>query len=439
MKTFKRVGRLSPLMGETIAEKILSRKSKDTSVVPGEHITCEVDYAMAHDHGTIAIMEKMDEMGVEVVWDPERIICPMDHDAPSHDIPDANEKVKIRDFVNSQEIKYFYDVGTGIAHNVMVEKGIVGPGDLVVGSDSHTTSVGVLGAAGTGLGYTEMAYVFATGKTWFRVPETTKVKIEGNLSPEVGSKDIMLHIAGEYGTDIAQYRSVEYCGDTVHAMDIDDRFTMTNMTIELGGKFGLTPPDEKVLNYLDDVNGGNQRKISDDDLESLQPDGDATYNEEIGIDATTIGPKVSKPHSVGNVVDVEEVEGEKLDQVFIGSCTNGKYSDLKEAGEIMEDNQVSDETRMIITPASRDIYSRAEREGLINIFNEAGAIVTNSTCGACNALGLGLIGGGETCLAAQNRNYKGRMGSNESFVYLSSPKTAAASAINGEITDPRKV
>ena len=416
--------------GHTTAEKILAKSAGLDEVWPGDHIICKVDMAMAHDMGTPSIIKYFEEMGVKEVWDPSKIVCVMDHIAPSHHVADADSKVSIRKFIQNVGIENFYDVGSGISHNVLPEYGHIRPGELVVGTDSHTTSHGTFGAAGTGLGYTDMAYVLATGETWLRVPETIKFEFSGEFSRGVGAKDLILHIAGEFGTDFGQYKSIEYTGDPIDLMGLDDRFMFPNMSIELGAKFGFTPVDSKVTKYID--------KRTDIPYKPEYADRDAEYLQVHRMDVSKIDPKISTPHKVGNVVGVGEVENIELDQVFIGSCTNGKFEDLKIAAEILNGNKVNKNTRLIVTPASRAVYSRALKEGIIEVLTNAGAVVTNSTCGACVGRGMGIIGEGEVCLAAMNRNFRGRMGSYESEIYLSSVATAATSAIAGSITDPRR-
>ncbi len=420
-------------MGNTTAEKILARAADadPSDVTPGDHLICDVDVAMAHDLGTAGVMEHLERMGVDELWDPSRIVCPMDHVAPSHTVEDANQKSAIRAFVEEHDIEHFYDVGTGICHEVMLEEGHVRPGELVVGTDSHTTSYGALGAAGTGIGFTDMAYVFATGHNWFRVPETIRFEIAGEFGECVSAKDLILYLAGEFGTDVARYRAVEYAGPAVEGLALDDRITLSNMTIELGGKFGFTPIDETVTAFV--------AERTDESFEPERSDPDADYEAVYEVDADELSPKIAKPHRVENVVDVGETAGVELDQVFVGSCTNGKFEDLKAAAKILEGNEVARGTRFIVTPASREIYAKAEREGLLRTFTEAGATITNSTCGACIGMGMGVLGDGEVCLAAQNRNFQGRMGADSSEIYLSSPETAAASALTGRITDPREV
>lgn len=418
-------------MASTIAEKILGRASGNTDLQPGDHVVCDVDIAMAHDLGVLGVIGRMNEFGIDSVWDPEKIVCPMDHIAPSHTIEDATRKNQVRKFVEEKGITNFYEIGEGISHEVLPEKGHVRPGELIVGTDSHTTTLGAFGAAGTGVGTSDMTHVFATGHTWFRVPQSIKFAVDGTLGDRITAKDLLLHIAGVYGTDVAQYRAIEFTGPAIESMPLDDRMTLSNMTIELGGKFGFTPVDEVVTDFVDER--------TDEPYDPITADEGATYEKSYHIDADTIEPKVSKPHKVGNVADVNEVSEVELDQVFIGSCTHGKYEDIKAAAEVLDNKSVAKGTRLIVTPASREIYGQLEENGYLGILNDAGAVITNSTCGACIGLGMGVIGEGEVCLAAMNRNFRGRMGSDNSEIYLSGPETAAASAITGHITDPREV
>lgn len=416
-------------MGSTIAEKIMARASGTEEVSPGDHVVCDVDVAMAHDLGSFGVIQTMREAGIDDVWDPSRIVIPMDHVAPSHTIEDANRKNVTREFVEEQGVEHFYEVGTGISHEVMPEHGHVRPGELLVGTDSHTVTGGAFGAAATGIGTTDMAYVFATGQNWFRVPETVRFEAYGEFEPYVSAKDLLLHIAGEYGTDVGQYRAIEYGGPGIEALELDERMTLSNMSIELGAKFGFTPVDDVVTDYVDER--------TDEPYEPLRSDDDADYTDVHEIDLSELRPKVAEPHRVGNVVNVDEIEDVDLDQVFIGSCTDGKFEDLRAAAAVLDGHEVDPDTRLVITPASREIYSRAERAGLIRIFNDAGAVVTNATCGACIGMGLGVLGDGDVCLSAMNRNFQGRMGADSSEIYLSSSSTAAASAIAGHIAHPR--
>ena len=418
-------------MGSTMAEKLLAGASGPEALSPGDHVVREVDVLMMHDLGTRGVMERLEEMGVEELYDPDRIVCPMDHVAPSHTVEDANAKSRIREFVDEMGIENFYDVGTGIAHNVLYEKGHYKPGDLLVGTDSHTPTAGAFGVGATGMGHTDVAYIAATGHTWFRVPETVRFEVSGTFGERVSTKDLLLHIAGEYGTDVGQYRSLEYFGEAIEDAALEDRVTLTNMAIELGGKFGFTPVDDTVTDFVDER--------VDEEYTVPEPDEDADYRAVHEIDADELRPKVAVPHKVGNVVDVDEVLDTELDQVFIGSCTNGKFEDLKAAAEVLEGKEVDPRTRFIVTPASRGVYHRALETGVAETLTEAGATITNATCGACIGMGMGVLGDDEVCLAAMNRNFQGRMGADSSEIYLSSPETAAASAITGRIADPGEV
>lgn len=418
-------------MGSTMAEKLLAGPADPEDTSPGDHVVREVDVVMMHDLGTRGVMGRLEEMGVDELYDPDRVVCPMDHVAPSHTVDDANAKSRVREFVDRMGIESFYEVGTGIAHQVLYEKGHYKPGDVLVGTDSHTPTGGAFGVAATGMGYTDVAYIAATGHTWFRVPQTVRFEVSGEFGDLVSTKDLLLHIAGEYGTDVGQYRAIEYFGEAIEGVPIEDRVTLTNMAIELGGKFGFTPVDDTVTEFVDER--------VDEDYPIPEPDDDADYRAVHDIDADELRPKVAVPHKVGNVVDVDEVLGTELDQVFIGSCTNGKFEDLKAAAEVIEGKEVDPRIRFIVTPASRDVYHRALETGVAETLTEAGATITNSTCGACIGMGMGVLGDDEVCLAAMNRNFQGRMGADSSEIYLSSPQTAAASAVTGRITDPAEV
>jgi len=418
-------------MDDTMAEGLLARAAGRETAVPGDHLVCDVDVVMTQDMHTPGIMAKLRELGIEELPHPEQPVVVMDHMAPSHDIDDATAKAGVREFVDEYDIEYFYDVGTGISHEVLPERGHVRPGELLIGSDSHTVTHGAFGVAGTGMGDTDVVYALATGENWFRVPETVRVGVEGSFGHRVSVKDLLLHLAGEYGTDFARYRAIEFDGPTVRGLGLDDRMTLANMSVEFGAKFGFTPVDEVVTEYV--------TERSNKSFDPVRPDDDAEYCKRIETAVDDLGPQVAEPHNVENVVPVREVAGVDVDQVFLGSCTNGKLADLRAAARVLEGAEIDPRTRLIVTPASREIYGDAEQEGLIQTFHDAGAVVTNATCGACPGLGIGVLGEGEVCLAAQNRNFQGRMGHDDSEIYLSSPETAAASAITGQITDPREV
>ncbi|MEA5037442.1 3-isopropylmalate dehydratase large subunit [bioreactor metagenome] len=416
-------------MGLTIAEKIFSAHCKKECRA-GEVVMAPVDGAMIHDiTGPLAI-NVMKEMGGGSVFDPKKVIMLFDHQIPADSISAAENHVMMRQFAREQGI-HNYDIKEGVCHQVVPEKGRVKPGDIIVGSDSHTCAYGALGAFSTGIGSTDMAYVLKFGELYFRVPETVQINANGTFQDRVGPKDLILTLAGDIGADGATYRALEFCGDAFSQMDIPGRMTCANMAIEMGAKAGIVPPDEKTFEYL--------RGRVDCTPFSLASDEDAEFYEKRSYDVSRINPKIAVPHNVDNVVDVTEVAGRPVDQVFIGSCTNGRYEDFARAAEVLGDNVFSDDVRVIMVPASKDEYMKILKAGLIGKFVEAGALVEAPCCGPCMGGAFGLLAPGEVSLSTSNRNFRGRQGSTESFVYLSSPETAAASAITGVITDPRGV
>ena len=412
-------------MGKTVTEKIFSRASKK-DVKAGDFVFAEIDLAMANDITAPLAIKAFNEItNGGRVFDPKRIVIVLDHQSPADSINAAENHKKLRKFADEQGI-IFYDVGEGIAHQLMVEKHVK-PGMLVVGADSHTCMYGALGAFSTGIGSTDMGAVFALGKLWFKVPETIKFEINGKLSKGVYSKDVILKIIGMIGADGANYKAAEFCGEAIRNMDMSQRFTMTNMAIEMGAKAGIIEPDKETKRYL-----GTE-------FEEIRSDEDANYERVIELDVSDLEPQVALPHKVDNVKPISEVEGIKADQVFIGSCTNGRFEDLKIAAEILKGEKVAKGTRLIIIPASKNEYMRALKEGLIEIFVEAGAIVEHPCCGPCMGGSFGLIASGENSVSTSNRNFIGRQGSPEGKIYLVSPATAAATAIYGVLTDPRKI
>jgi 3-isopropylmalate/(R)-2-methylmalate dehydratase large subunit len=333
--------------------------------------------------------------------------------------------------VRAQRIEAYYGEGEGICHQVMMEKGRVWPGALIVGADSHTTSYGALAAAGTGIGTTEMAYVLARGELWFMVPETLRFVLRGELPGRVFSKDVLLHIAGSFGTEVAQYRSVEFAGEGAEALSVEGRMVMSNMAVELGAKFGLFAADDKTCDYL----AGRLEREPD----ALAADEDARYEAVHEVDVKGLEPQLAFPHSVGNVKPVREAAGRTVHQAVLGSCTNGRYEDLEIAAEILKGRSAAPYTRLYVYPASREIYLKAMKAGILETLSEAGAILCNPSCGPCFGGHTGFLAPGEVCIASTNRNFRGRMGSAEAEVYLASPATVAASALRGAITDPREV
>jgi 3-isopropylmalate/(R)-2-methylmalate dehydratase large subunit len=414
-----------------IAEKILARASSRSFVEPGEIVDAKVDRVMFHDLTGPMTLKAFEEMGGGLVWDPDRIVVIFDHIVPASSIASAENHAKLRRFVENQRIRWFYDVGRGgICHQVMVEKGHVCPGELIIGADSHTCMYGALGAFATGVGATDMAAILLTGRIWLRVPEAIMVKYTGSMPDYLSGKDLVLYTIGKIGADGANYKAVIYSGSVIENLSMDDRLTMSNMAVEMGAKTGIVEPDEKTLSYL---KGRVDRNFS-----IVRSDGGAEYSEEYEFDVSGMEPQVACPYRVDNVKPVSEVEGIPVDQAFIGSCTNGRLSDLRVAAKILKGRKVSRGTRLIVIPASQDVYREALREGLIEVLLESGAMICNPTCGPCIGVHLGVLSSGETCIASINRNFIGRMGSRESKVYLASPATVAASAVEGRIADPRR-
>jgi 3-isopropylmalate/(R)-2-methylmalate dehydratase large subunit len=416
-------------MAMTMAEKILAKASGNKESEAGEIIMANIDVAMTHDLTGPLSVESFEKIGLKEVWDPEKIVIIFDHQVPADSIDAANNHMIMRKFVKEQGIDNFYDVREGVCHQVLPEKGHVVPGEVVVGTDSHTCTHGALGAFATGIGSTDMAMVFATGKLWFKVPETIKFEITGKLQENVFAKDVVLDIIGKIGADGATYKACEFGGETTRNMSISDRMVLCNMAIEMGGKTGLVEPDQKAINYL--------KGRSTKPYEIMKTDSDAKSLETMYVDVNELEPQIACPHNVDNVKPVSEVEGTHLDQVFLGSCTNGRLSDLRTAAKIMKGKEVSKDIRMLVIPASREVYTKAMEEGLLRTFIDSGALVCNPCCGPCLGGHIGLVGPGEVSLSTSNRNFKGRQGSPDAEVYLSSAAVAAASAITGKITDPR--
>jgi len=410
----------------TIAEKILAAKSGLKEVHAGELVTARPDKVMSHDNAGLVIRH-FRTIGAARVFDPKRIIIPLDHRAPAESERTATAHKSIREFVAEQNIENFYDIREGICHQVMVENGHVRPGELILGTDSHTTSYGCLAAASTGIGATEMAAVWATGELWLRVPETIRIEVNGVLRPNVTPKDLALFLLGELTARGADYKSVEYYGATIDSMPVSGRFTLCNMSMEMGAKFGIVPYDRETARYL-------EGRI-DDEYTVFSTDPHAEYTARRVFDVSDLTPQIAKPHRVDNVVPLAEAAGIKVDQVVIGSCTNGRIDDLRAAAGILRDRKVSTKVRLLIVPGSRSIYLQAIREGLMETFIEAGAVILNPGCGPCLGAHQGILAPGERCLATTNRNFKGRMGSTEAEVYLSSPVVAAEAAIIGEIPE----
>jgi 3-isopropylmalate/(R)-2-methylmalate dehydratase large subunit len=414
-----------------IIEKILANASGKQEISPGEIVEAKIDVAMTHDlTGPLAI-KSFHEIGAKKVWDRNKVVIIIDHLVPASSVISAELHKTVRNFAEEQHIESFYDVGRGgVCHQVTPEKGHVRPGEVIVGSDSHTCTYGAFGAFATGIGSTEMAAVFATGKLWFRVPEVIKVNVIGKFQKLVTAKDLTLKIVGKIGADGAIYKGLEFDGSTIMDMTIDGRMVLSNMAVEMGAKVGLIEPDQKTVDYV--------KARTDKPFNPVKSDPDSVYEKVVNVDVSELEPQVAVPHSVDNVKPVSEVEDITVDQAFIGSCTNGRLEDLRSAAQILKDKKIARGVRLVVIPASQEIYLNAINEGLIKTFMDAGATVGNPNCGPCLGGHMGILAEGEACISTSNRNFIGRMGSTKSFVYLASPATVAASAITGKITDPRK-
>ena len=416
-------------MAMTMAEKILAKASAKKSIEAGEIVMANINVAMTHDLTGPLSVESFKKIGVKKVWDPEKIVVIFDHQVPADSIEAAQNHIIMREFVKKQGINNFYDVNEGVCHQVLPEKGHILPGEVVVGTDSHTCTHGALGAFATGIGSTDMAMVFATGKLWFKVPETIKFQIEGSLNDYVSAKDVILNIIGKIGADGATYKACEFSGETTKEMSISERMVLCNMAIEMGGKTGLVEPDDKTIKYLE---GCSNKKY-----EIMKTDDDAKSLQTMQIDVSNLEPQIACPNHVDNVKSISEVEGINVDQVFLGSCTNGRLEDLRTAAQIIKGHHIAKNVRMLVIPASREIYTKAMDEGLLKIFVDSGALICNPCCGPCLGGHVGLLGAGEVSLSTSNRNFRGRQGSPEAEVYLSSAAVAAATAIKGSLIDPR--
>jgi len=415
-----------------ISEKILATASGKDKVSPGEIVEAKVDMAMVNEITGPLTIEAFRKIGIEMVWDNQRIIMVLDHQVPADSVKSAELHKIMRQFAREQNIQNFYDVGFGgVCHQIMLEKGYVRPGVLIVGADSHTCTYGALGAFGTGIGSTEMAAVFATGKIWLRVPETIRVGVSGSFQRFVTPKDMILNIVGQIRADGAIYKAIEFTGQTIGEMSLGGRMTVCNMAVEMGAKTGIINPDENTSSYV--------KSQTDKPFEPLTSDPDAEYEKNLEVNVDGLEPQVACPHTVDNVKPVSEVEDVQIDQAFIGSCTNGRLEDLSLAAGFLKGRKVKDGVRMLITPASQEVYLKALQEGLIDIFVKTGACVCNPTCGACFGGHMGLLAPEETCISTSNRNFIGRMGSPKAKIYLASPATVAASAIAGKIIDPRRM
>jgi 3-isopropylmalate/(R)-2-methylmalate dehydratase large subunit len=411
----------------TIAEKILSRASGKRAVTPREIVTARIDVAMSHENADV-VLRAFREIGIEKVWDPERIVLLFDHRIPADSEKTAATHQRIRNFVKEQGIKCFYDLKQGICHQILPENGHSRPGEVMVGTDSHTTTHGAFGTFAAGIGATEMAGVWATGELWFMVPESFKIEVSGYFPHYVSAKDLILSIIGRLGAAGADYKAVEFCGEAISDMSIASRMVMTNLSMEMGAKVAFVVPDAKTIDYV--------KARTKKEFTASLPDKDAQYAQIMEICVDDLEPMIACPHAVDNVKPVRAVAGTKIDQALIGSCTNGRLEDLAVAAEILNGMVVAREVRLLVIPASTRVYLEAIKMGYIEILIKSGAVILNPGCGPCLGAHQGLLAPGEVCISTTNRNFRGRMGSPESFVYLASPATVTQSAIDGVISAP---
>ena len=419
-------------MDMTFAEKILAKYSGEKEVSPSQIVTVRPDHLLTHDN-TAAIIGKIEpELEGYGIYSKDLSVIVLDHVVPAASEKTANNHKMIREFVKKFDIKRFFDVGAGICHQIMVEKGLALPGTLILGSDSHTCSYGAVGAFSSGIDRTEAASLILTGETWLKVPQTIKMNLFGNLNKGVFAKDVILHIIGDISASGANYCSVEYHGD-VAQFSIDDRFTFANMGVEMGAKNSVFFVDNVTKKYLSSIG------VSDSSYDAIYPDKNALYHQKLSYDLSDMVPMIARPHTVDNVKPASELSDIEIDQCLIGTCTHGRVSDLEIAAKILKDKKVNPNVRLLILPASKSIYEDAISKGIIQTLIKAGGVILPPGCGPCLGAHQGVLAPGEKCLSTANRNFKGRMGCKEAEIYLASPATVAASAIKGKITDPREV
>ncbi len=419
-------------MGMTMTQKILARSAGLEWVESGQLIESRLDLVLGNDITTPVAITEFHKAELSSVFDREKIAIVLDHSTPCKDIKSAQLCAACRDFAKAHAITHFYDVGDmGIEHALIPEKGLAAPGEVIIGADSHTCTYGALGAFSSGVGSTDMAAGMATGLAWFRVPQAIKVNLVGRLNPYVSGKDVVLYLIGLIGVDGALYQSLEFTGDGVESLDMDDRFTICNMAIEAGAKNGIFPVDQKTVDYL---RGRVSRPY-----QTFEADPDAVYAKELTIDLSALRPTVALPHLPSNTRTVDQVAGKPIQQVVIGSCTNGRLKDLREAASILRGRRVADGVRCIVIPATQQIYLDAMAEGLVADFIQAGAAVSTPTCGPCLGGHMGVLSDNEWAITTTNRNFVGRMGPTSSMIILASPAVAAASAVTGVVTDPATI
>ncbi|MFA5629222.1 MAG: 3-isopropylmalate dehydratase large subunit [Dehalococcoidales bacterium] len=415
----------------TLIEKILAAHCGEEKLIPGQFISVKVDMVLSNDITAPIAIREFKKIGVSKVFDPSKVVMVPDHFTPNKDIAAAEQAKIVREFAREQKINYFEIGKMGIEHVILPESGLVLPGDVVIGADSHTCTYGALGAFSTGMGSTDIASAMATGEIWMKVPPTIKFIYKGKLGKWVGGKDLILYTIGNIGVDGALYSAMEFHGEAVDDLDMDGRFTMANMAIEAGGKAGIFKVDGKTLDYI--------KPKAKREYTVYEPDADAEYAKVIEYDVAEIEPQVACPHLPSNTKPVSQLGDIKIDQAVIGSCTNGRLDDLRLAAEVLKGKEVNPHVRCIVIPGSQKIYLQAVKEGLVETFINAGAIVSTPTCGPCLGGHMGILAAGEKCISTTNRNFVGRMGSPKSEVYLANPAVAAASAVTGYITSPEEV
>lgn len=417
------------MTGQTMAEKILASRADSASVSPGDHVTVQPDLVLAHDLSAPRGKKRMAELGFESVAIPERVVIVFDHYVPSSSARMSTLMREVEAWIESQGIEHFVPAGEGISHNVLTERGYSVPGTVLVGSDSHTTTHGAFGTFATGIGHTDLGYVMGTGELWLRVPETQKLLVEGTIPAGCAAKDLALAIMGELTARGAIYDALEYHGPVIRELAMHERSTISNLAVELGAMAGMIPPDATTEAYLED-----RARI---DGEAVHPDPNAAYSTEHRIDADELEPLVAEPSRVDNVGTVRENEGTSVDQVFVGTCNNARYEDIREFADLIDGEEFAPGTDVIVVPGSKRALQAMNRDGISNDIMAAGGMIGTPGCGPCFGAHGGILGEGETCVGTMNRNFPGRMGPGE--IYLSSPKTAAAAALYGELTDPREV
>jgi 3-isopropylmalate/(R)-2-methylmalate dehydratase large subunit len=418
-------------MGMTITEKILAKHAGKAVAKPGELINADIDIILCHDVTTPPAIEMLSKRGIKKVFDPKKVVVTPDHFVPNKDIKSAELAKRLRVWAKSCNIKNYYEVGKhGVCHALLPEQGHILPGELIIGADSHTCTYGAFGAFSTGVGSTDLAATLATGKLWFKVPESIKFIVNGKLPKGVYSKDIILHVISDIGVDGALYKAMEFTGSTIKELSVEARMTITNMAIESGGKSGVIEADEKIEKYV--------KERTNKKYDIIKSDEDARYSEVREYDVSKLEPVIAFPDLPSNGKFVSEVKHIRIDQAWLGSCTNGRIEDLRIAASVVKGKKIADGVRMIVVPATTEIWKQANKEGLLDIFMEFGATVSTPTCGACLGGHMGVLAEGERCISSTNRNFMGRMGDPKSEVYLASPATVAASAIEGKIADPRR-